>query len=46
MNELSFKQWFEKYHDEDSMLTAELQYDAYTDRIEEEAQEQFKDEGL
>ena len=43
MKELNYKEWFDKYYDDNSMLTAELQYDAYLDELEEVAFEEFRD---
>lgn len=43
MEELNFTEWCEKYYDENSLLTAELQYDAYLDELGDIAYEEFRD---
>jgi len=43
MQPLTFNEWYEKYHDEDSMITAELQYDSYLDEIGDIAYEEYRD---
>ena len=44
--ELTFDEWVSKYYNENSKLTAEVQYDEHLDEMSENAQAEFKDREL
>jgi len=43
MVELTYDEWVVKYYDENSKITADVQYDEYLDEMSENAQAEFKD---
>tara|TARA_R110000850_G_scaffold23190_8_gene68254 strand:- start:64 stop:204 length:141 start_codon:yes stop_codon:yes gene_type:complete len=46
MVELTFNEWVAKYHDENSKITADAQYEEHIDEMSENAQAEFKDREL
>tara|TARA_R110001606_G_scaffold2504_5_gene10992 strand:- start:7727 stop:7867 length:141 start_codon:yes stop_codon:yes gene_type:complete len=46
MNGLTFHQWFVKFYDENSKITADVQYEEHLDEMSENAQAEFKDRDL
>ncbi len=46
MVELTYDEWVVKYYDENSKITADVQYDEHLDEMSENAQAEFKDREL
>tara|TARA_R110002073_G_scaffold317506_1_gene490957 strand:+ start:3066 stop:3206 length:141 start_codon:yes stop_codon:yes gene_type:complete len=46
MQELTFDEWVTKYHDENSKLSEEVQYEEHLDEKSENEQAEFKDREL
>tara|TARA_R110000824_G_scaffold152607_2_gene323905 strand:+ start:219 stop:359 length:141 start_codon:yes stop_codon:yes gene_type:complete len=46
MMELTFDEWVVKHYNENSKVTAEVQYDEHLDEMSENAQAEFKDREL